>query len=73
MRELTDRELDAVCGGSFSFSVGTQSITNSQSNSSSVSQSSSGNTAWWGKAGNNVAYVSQSNSANNQNIVSISI
>ena len=50
----------------FSFS---QSITNSQSNSSSVSQSSTGNMAWWGKAGNNVSYVSQSNSANNQNIV----
>ena len=70
MRELTDKELDAVCGGSFSFS---QSISNWQSNSSSVTQSSSGNTAWWGKAGNNVAYVSQSNSANNQNTVSISI
>ena len=48
---------------SFSFS---QPITNSQSNSASVSQSSSGNTAWWGKAGNNVSYVSQSNYANNR-------
>ena len=69
MRELTDRELDAVCGGwGFSFS---QSIINSQSNSATVSQASAGNSAWWGKAGNNVSYISQSNSANNQNIVSI--
>ena len=31
MRELTDRELDAVCGGSFSFSAN-QTINNIQNN-----------------------------------------
>jgi hypothetical protein len=67
MRALTDRELDAVGGGGFSF---TQSIYNRQSNYASVSQSSIGNVGY--KAGNNSSYVSQSNSANNQNIFSVS-
>jgi hypothetical protein len=61
MRELTDRELDAVCGG-FSFS---QSISNSQSNSASVSQAASG---WWAK---NRSKVEQSNFAINANVVVI--
>jgi hypothetical protein len=62
MRELTDRELDAVCGGwgSISFS---QSISNSQSNSASVSQAASG---WWAK---NRSNVEQSNFAINANVI----
>jgi hypothetical protein len=64
MRALTDRELDAVCGGGFSFSL-TQSIYNRQSNYSSVGQSASA--GWWSSASNS-ATVTQGNSANNQNI-----
>ena len=66
MRELTDRELDAVCGGlSISFS---QSIWNKQVNTAKVWQSAA--VAGNGNA-TNTANVNQSNSANNQNQLQI--
>jgi len=69
MRELTDRELDAVCGGWgwTNKSFNTQSIVNTQSNSASVTQSASA--GWWSSASNS-ATVSQSNSATNSNNIS---
>jgi hypothetical protein len=62
MRELTDRELDAVCGGLLNFFT-FQNITNQQSNSAAVVQASGG-----GFLSGNVAVIGQSNGAINTNI-----
>jgi hypothetical protein len=62
MRELTDRELDAVCGGLLNFFT-YQNITNHQSNSAAVAQSSGG-----GFFSGNVAVIGQANGAINTNI-----
>jgi hypothetical protein len=66
MRELTDRELDAVCGGlSISFS---QSLWNKQVNAATVTQTNA-----WGFANqNNSSSLQQQNNANNQNQIAIS-
>jgi hypothetical protein len=66
MRALTDRELDAVCGGGFSISF-SQSIWNKQTTSSSVSQSNS-----WSWGGSNTSTVNQQNNATNLNSLVIS-
>ena len=60
MRELTDRELDAVCGGLLNFFT-FQNITNQQSNSSALVQ------AGGGILSGNVAVVTQANGAINTN------
>jgi hypothetical protein len=62
MRELTDRELDAVCGG-LVISAFNQSIWNYQSNKARVWQSASA----WGGSATNSSTVTQSNNANNTN------
>jgi len=62
MRELSDRELDAVCGGLLNFFT-LQNITNQQSNSAGVVQASGG-----GILSGNVAVIRQSNGAINTNI-----
>ena len=61
MRELTDRELDAVCGGAFQFGILSfqQQIQNKQTNKAAVVQ--------FGGIGN-VALVGQSNVAFNTNV-----
>ena len=66
MRELTERELDAVCGGShnlnFTGSISQSlSITQNSTASATVNQTSNGQYGNWSsiKQGN-VAYVSQS-------------
>ena len=64
MRDLTDRELDAVCGGGLSISF-SQSIWNKTFNKSSVSQSN-------GWSGSNTATVNQQNNVSNSNNISIS-
>ena len=61
MRELTDRELDAVCGGLLNFFT-FQNITNQQSNSAGVAQDGGGILS------GNVAIVGQRNNAINTNI-----
>ena len=61
MRELTDRELDAVCGGLLNFFT-FQNITNQQTNSAAVLQAGGG-----GFLSGNVAVVTQANGAINTN------
>ena len=60
MRELTDRELDAVCGGLLNFFT-FQNINNHQSNSAALVQ------AGGGIFSGNVAVVTQANGAINTN------
>ena len=60
MRELTDRELEAVCGGLLNFFT-FQNINNHQSNSSALVQ------AGGGVLSGNVAVVTQANGAINTN------
>jgi hypothetical protein len=66
MRELTDRELEAVCGGSHNLTFnGTinQSLSISQSSTASATVSQTNNGAygnWSSIKQGNVAYVSQS-------------
>ena len=62
MRELTDRELDAVCGG-VSALVQHQNINNTQTNSAAVAQSSGS----WSLG--NYAAVRQENGAINANVI----
>ena len=59
MRELTDREMDAVCGGFFN-GINFQNISNRQSNKATVVQV--------GFISGNVALVGQANGAINTNI-----
>ena len=60
MRELTDRELDAVCGGAFNAFV-THRITNTQTNNASQVQ------VGGGFFSGNIGVIAQGNFANNQN------
>jgi hypothetical protein len=66
MRELTDRELDAVCGGAFQFGILSfqQQISNRQTNNATQVQVSGG-----GILSGNIGVIAQGNFANNQNIV----
>jgi hypothetical protein len=63
MRELTDRELDSVCGGAFQLGLFSQQIQNRQTNNAVVVQGSGG-----GFLSGNVAVVGQSNIAFNTNV-----